>query len=128
MRRPTLLAATALFAVAWHGNDPAKGGAGSAASLSQTTPTAVPPAIAAPTAPPTAAAPVPLPEVKTAAAAAPGGHDFTADGKALLAVGACGDVPAPDGFDAKVLAAHCENIKKTQTDYLARWVAPARSF
>ncbi len=63
-----------------------------------------------------------------AGAAAPGGHDFTAAGKALLAVGACGNVPAPDGFDAKVLAAHCEIIKKTQTDYLTRWVKPARSF
>ena len=25
-------------------------------------------------------------------------HDFTPEGKALLAVGACGDTPAPEGF------------------------------
>ena len=58
----------------------------------------------------------------------PGGHDFTPEGKALLAVGACGDVLAPEGFDAKLLASHCEIIKPAQTNYLAKWVSPARSF
>jgi hypothetical protein len=59
---------------------------------------------------------------------AAGGHDFTADGKALLSVGACGDVAAPPGFDPKVLAAHCEVIKSAQNDYLTKWVKPARAF
>ena len=144
MRRPTLLAATALFAVACHGNDPAKGGAGSASSSPQTTPSAVTPAPTAPAgaatppaagsaapvadATPPAAAPPPTPPAPSGTVLAPGGHDFTADGKALLAVGACGDVAPPDGFDPKVLAAHCEIIKKAQADYLAQWVKPARSF
>jgi hypothetical protein len=56
------------------------------------------------------------------------GHDFTAEGKALLAVGACGDVAAPDGFPKDVLAEHCEVIKKAQADYLDQWVKPAREF
>ncbi|MEO7734744.1 MAG: hypothetical protein ABIY55_27565 [Kofleriaceae bacterium] len=146
MRRPILLAATALFAVACHGNDPAKGGAGSASSSPQTTPSAVTPAPAAAAAPaapagagsgsqvadvkppeakPATPPPVPAP---TGTVLAPGGHDFTPDGKALLAVGACGDIAPPEGFDPKVLAAHCEIIKKAQADYLAQWVKPARSF
>jgi hypothetical protein len=74
-----------------------------------------------------AAEPVPPP----VAPAPPGStavHDFTPDGKRLLAVGACGDLPAPDGFDPKLLATHCEIIKKAQADYLEQWVRPARSF
>jgi len=128
MRRPYLLAATALFAVACHGNDPAKGGAGSASSSPQTTPSAVAPPPATPPAPPAAPVTDKSPEPVPPPAAPAGGHDFTADGKALLAVGACGDVAPPDGFDPKVLAAHCEIIKKAQADYLARWVKPARHF
>jgi len=139
MLRPFLLAALAVLAVACHGNDPAKGGAGSASSAAQTTPSTV----ASGAAPDTAAGAkqpghVELTEVKppdvrpdtkgATAAPAPGGHDFTPDGKALLAVGACGDAPAPDGFDPKVLAEHCEVIKKAQADYLAQWVRPARNF
>jgi hypothetical protein len=89
------------------------------------------PAPAKPTAPaPSPAKPAPPGPAPTAASAelAPGGHDFTVEGKALLAVGACGDIPAPAGFDAQVLAAHCEIIKKAQADYLAQWVKPARGF
>jgi hypothetical protein len=154
MRRPILLAATALFAVACHGNDPANGGAGSASGSPQTTPSAATPSAATPSAVAPAPAapgsgsqvadvksPEPKPDVKSPeptpdatpprpsqTALAPGGHDFTADGKVLLAVGACGDVPPPPGFDRNVLAAHCEIIKKAQADYLAQWVKPARSF
>ena len=57
-----------------------------------------------------------------------GGHDFTPEAKALLAVGACGDGSAPASFDPKLLAGHCEVIKKAQDDYLAQWVRPAHSF
>jgi hypothetical protein len=132
MRRLILLTVTTWLSVACHGNDPAKGSAGSASSPPQTTPSAVAPAPTAPAGSAAQVSDVPSPEVKAdatpAAAPAPGGHDFTADGKALLAVGACGDVAAPEGFNAKVLAAHCAIIKKTQADYLARWVKPARSF
>jgi hypothetical protein len=138
MCRSLLLAALAVLAVACHGNDPAKGGAGSASSAAQTTPSTV----ASATGARPGAGHVELTEVRppdirpdSRGAAAqptppppPGGHDFTADGKALLAVGACGDVAPPEGFDPKVLAAHCDIIKRAQADYLAQWVGPAHRF
>jgi len=58
----------------------------------------------------------------------PEGHDFTPEALALLAVGACGDVAPPAGFDPKVLAEHCEVIKKTQTDYTDKWLKVATPF
>jgi hypothetical protein len=57
-----------------------------------------------------------------------GGHDFTAEGRALLAVGACGDGTAPPEISAAQLEAHCAVIRKTQDDYATKWVAPARAF
>lgn len=136
MLRPILLAASAVLAVACHGNDPATGGTGSSAS--QTTPSAVasvrtPAAAGAKQAGAVAdlKAPDIKPDTKGAPASAPpppGGHDFTPEAKALLAVGACGDVPPPAGFDPKVLATHCDIIKEAQAAYLAQWVRPARSF
>ena len=56
------------------------------------------------------------------------GHDFTPEARALLAVGACGDIAPPEGFPKDVLASHCEVIKKAQDDYVANWVKPAREF
>ncbi|MGE5184673.1 MAG: hypothetical protein ACM31C_21525 [Acidobacteriota bacterium] len=56
------------------------------------------------------------------------GHDFTAEARALLAVGACGDIAPPEGFPKELLAQHCEVIKKAQDDYVANWVKPAREF
>jgi hypothetical protein len=149
MRRIPLLAAIAVVGVACHGNDPAKRGTGSEPTSSQTTPSAVASGGAAASAakpagegarpqvtsvvgvPPTEIQPdTKAADANPAAAAppAPGGHDFTPDGKALLAVGACGDIPAPDTFDPGLLASHCEIIKKAQADYLQQWVSPARSF
>ena len=138
MLRNTLLAASAVLVVACLSNDPATGGAGSASTSARTTPSAVAPAAAAAgrRAGGDRLTEVDAPEVKpdTKGAAAPsvlpaaGGHDFTPDAKALLAVGACGDVPPPPGFDAKLLASHCEIVKKAQDDYLAQWVRPAHSF
>src|SRR5262245_21861897 len=55
-------------------------------------------------------------------------HDFTSEARALLSVGACGDVPPPAGFDLSLLASHCEVIKKAQADYLQQWVSPAKTF
>jgi hypothetical protein len=55
-------------------------------------------------------------------------HDFTAEAKALFAVGACGDLPPPEGFDAKILEKHCDKVKKAQDDYKEKWVKPAREF
>lgn len=116
----------ALLAVACHGNDPAKGGT----SSSQTTPSSVAPST------PAAArvADVPPAEIqpdklaRPADPPAPGGHDFTPQGKTLLAVGACGNTAPPEGFDAKLLATHCEIITRAQVDYLEQWVTPARRF
>ena len=145
MRRSSLLAATALAVVACHGNDPANGGAGLARTTPSTVlvvnspayqpetqavpgkPAAKPDAPVAPVKPAPAAPPA-KPIAPPPAAASGEGHDFTAEGKALLAVGACGDAPPPQGFDPKVLAAHCEIITRAQTDYLAQWVKPARAF
>jgi hypothetical protein len=117
----------AVAGVACHGNDPAKRGTVSEPSSSQATPAAATPAPSVRAVPPPevqpdnkaadprpAAAPTDSPAVQLP----PGGHDFTTDGKAMLAVGACGDVPAPEAFDAKLLASHCEVIKKAQADYL----------
>jgi hypothetical protein len=129
MHRPSLVAALTLVAVACHGNDPAKGSAGSASNSPQTTPSAVGPgANGAVAGRAKQAGDEPGSQVADDRAPAPGGHDFTPEAKVLLAVGACGDVPAPEGFDPKVLATHCEIIKQAQADYLAQWVKPARSF
>jgi hypothetical protein len=137
MRRLFLFAATALVGVACHGNDPAKGGPGTEPSSPQTTPSAVTPtgpggtAAAVTDVKPTQIQPDNKADAKPAPPAEPpppGGHDFTPDGKALLAVGACAEIPAPETFDAKVLTTHCDVIKKAQLDYLTKWVTPARSF
>jgi hypothetical protein len=139
MRRIPLLAAAALLAAACHGNEPVKGAADPASNPAPSAP-------AAPAATATGATGAAHPQVaevatpvvqpdshvadpKPSADPPPaGGHDFTPEGKALLAVGACGDVAQPDGFDPKVLAEHCEIIKKAQADYLSQWVKPARAF
>src|SRR5690349_11630815 len=97
-----LMAASGILAAGCHGNDPAKGSAGSASSASQTTPSAVAP-VGGKQPAGTQVAEVKPPDIKpdTQGAAAPsppppaGGHDFTPEAKALLAVGACGDLPPP---------------------------------
>jgi hypothetical protein len=119
MRRLSLLAAAAIAAVACHGSDPARDRTGLSSSVRTTE--------------------LPSPDLKPDSRSAdaksaptdpppPGGHDFTAEGKLLMAVGACGDVPGPEGFDPKLLASHCEVIKQAQTDYVAQWIKPAHSF
>lgn len=124
----------AVLVAACHGSDPAKAGAEPAPT---TTPSAMP-APAKPVPPPAPAGsgsgsapakvaddkPVPPPPPPVAA----GGHDFTVEGRALLAIGACGDIPPPDGFPKELLTAHCDVIKKAQADYLEQWVKPAREF
>jgi hypothetical protein len=77
------------------------------------------------TAMPDHASDVPAPPQTTIAA---GGHDFTAEGKALLAVGACGEGAAPDNVTAKALERHCGLIKKTQDAYITSWLSLARPF
>jgi len=56
------------------------------------------------------------------------GHDFTAAGKALLVVGACGDGPTPEGFAQATIDKHCGVVRKVQADYQKSWLAKARPF
>ena len=56
------------------------------------------------------------------------GHDFTAEAKTLLVVGACGEGTTPDGITADQVTKHCDDVKKAQTDYTDSWVKPAREF
>ncbi|MBV8762029.1 MAG: hypothetical protein JO257_32345 [Deltaproteobacteria bacterium] len=140
------LLSAAVLVAACHGNDPATGGTGPASSAPATTPSTV--ATPAP-----AAGSAAKPEVKPEApkvtdngetkvadsgnkpAAAPdakvppaGGHDFTAEGKAMYVVGACGEGASPADFPKDLLAKHCDVITKAQTDYTDSWVKPARAF
>jgi hypothetical protein len=57
-----------------------------------------------------------------------GGHDFTAEAKALLVVGACGEGALPDGITQDAVANHCDEVKKAQADYVDKWVKPASAF
>jgi hypothetical protein len=122
-----------------HGSDPAKGGAGSSTMPTGGSGSAQDPAPAAGTGSGSsmpqvratnlkAPEPAPAPAPPATDLPPPDGHDFTPEGTALLAVGACGDVAAPKGFDAALLANHCEIIKKAQSDYLSKWVKLAEPF
>jgi len=71
----------------------------------------------------------PTPPVATNDSAPPaGGHDFTAEAKALLAVGACGGGPLPDGVPAALVDKHCSVITKAQNDYAEGWMKQASAF
>jgi hypothetical protein len=123
IRRPMRSFLIAAFVVAACGGD-----------KTPTTPTAKPQ-------PPMTPAPVAVPAVATAAserpappdnsgAPAPGGHDFTAEGKALFIVGACGEGKSRQ---AEVVPAarrknHCDVVSKAQVEYGDRWVKKARAF
>ena len=129
-----LIVLTALVVASCHGKEPSTG-MGSATTTTPSTArlgSAAPPA--APTAarsgsgaadvattPPAAPAPAPPP-------LPPGGHDFTREAKALLAVGACGEGTIPDGITPDQLAVHCDDVKKAQGDYIDNWVKPASEF
>jgi hypothetical protein len=143
----------AVLIAACHGSDPAKGAATPANAATTTTPStaAAAPAPATPApapatpapapatpAPPTqvadngsagsAASPAPADDPPAAMPVADGGHDFTPEARALLAVGACGKAPAPAGFPDKLLTAHCAIIEEAQKAYVDKWVTPARAF
>jgi hypothetical protein len=64
------------------------------------------------------------------AAPSAGGHDFTAEGKALFIVGACGEGTSAeaDAVPAALRAKHCAFVTKTQAEYANRWVTKARAF
>src|SRR4051812_26310041 len=115
---------TAVLIAACHGSDPAKGGAGSASSAPTTTPSTMPaPATgsaavattgsgdtagSAKVAEPKPPAPADHPADHPVESLPLEGHDFTPEGRALFAVGACGDIPPPAGFPAKLLDKHCD--------------------
>lgn len=99
----------------------------------------MPPAPAAPAQPPvSASAPGPGAVVPAAAPAPqidkmappPVGHDFTAEGRALFIVGACGEGTSPeaDVVPAARRTRHCNVVSKAQTEYSDRWVTKARAF
>ena len=138
---------TAVLVAACHGSDPAKGGAGLASSAPTTTPSTmagpatgsaavasagsgdtVGSAQVADAKAPVPAKPADHPSDHPAESAPLEGHDFTPEGRALFAVGACGEIPPPAGFPTKLLDKHCDVIKKAQNDYLENWVKPASAF
>jgi hypothetical protein len=62
-----------------------------------------------------------------AAAADPAGHDFIAEARALLAVGACAEGPLP-AVNPEIVAAHCKAVRAAQAEYRASWIAAASTF
>jgi len=124
---------SALVVASCHGKEPATG----TGSATTTTPSM---ALSAGSAPAPAAAPAgsgsgavavapaPAPPPEPPPPPATGGHDFTSEAKALLAVGACGEGTVPDGITQEQIAAHCDDVKKAQADYVENWVKPASEF
>jgi hypothetical protein len=131
--RPLLIAA---FVVAACGSD--KTSTPSTPTTAPTTAAAapvVPPPVGAgsATTPPVAAgsgASTKQPMADRPGAPAMGGHDFTAEGKALFVVGACGEGTSPEAevVPAARRAKHCAVINKAQVEYGDRWVKKARAF
>jgi hypothetical protein len=56
------------------------------------------------------------------------GHDFIAEARALLVVGACAEGELPAQVKPALVAAHCKQVRAAQADYKASWVAKARTF
>ncbi len=55
-------------------------------------------------------------------------HDFIADAKALLVVGACAEGEPPPNIKPQTYAAHCKALKGSQDQYKKNWLAKARTF
>ena len=55
-------------------------------------------------------------------------HEFIADAKVLLVVGACADGTPPEKIKADVVEAHCKAVKKSQDEYKAGWMTEADAF
>ncbi|HUS31582.1 MAG TPA: hypothetical protein VMZ53_23915 [Kofleriaceae bacterium] len=79
---------------------------------------------------PVATTPEPVKQADPVADTAPpaGGHDFTPEGKALLAVGACGGGAVPEGIPQTLVDKHCSVITKAQDDYANGWLKKASPF
>ena len=67
-----------------------------------------------------------LATASTASADAP--HEFIADAKVLLVVGACADGTPPDSIKPAIVEAHCKILKKSQDEYKAGWMTEADAF
>ncbi|MBC7975133.1 MAG: hypothetical protein H7138_09125 [Myxococcales bacterium] len=61
------------------------------------------------------------------ARAAERGHEFIAEARTLLVVGACAEGAPPEG-KAAIVAAHCKKVQAAQADYRKSWIAVARTF
>jgi len=62
------------------------------------------------------------------ASAETAGHDFIADARALLVVGACAEGELPANVKPAVVAAHCKKVRAAQAAYKASWLVRAREF
>jgi hypothetical protein len=58
----------------------------------------------------------------------PAAHDFIADAKALLVVGACAEGPVPSQLKESIVVAHCKKVRAAQDDYKKGWLTGARAF
>jgi hypothetical protein len=65
-----------------------------------------------------------------AAAATPGGHDFTPEVKTLARVAACLDStsPVPAGYDKAVVDAHCQKVQAAVAVWRKKWLDKAVPF
>lgn len=64
----------------------------------------------------------------TRAAWADAPHEFIADAKALLVVGACADGAPPATIKPEIVEAHCKVVKKAQDEYKSTWMVAADAF
>ena len=65
----------------------------------------------------------------TSAVAGPAApHEFLADAKALLVVGACADGAPPASVKPETVATHCKTVRATQDDYKKSWLKDASAF
>jgi hypothetical protein len=55
-------------------------------------------------------------------------HEFIAEAKALLVVGACADGTPPATIKPAIVDAHCKILKKSQDEYKAGWMSDADAF
>ncbi len=55
-------------------------------------------------------------------------HDFIADARTLLVVGACAEGELPAHVTPAVVAAHCTKVRAAQAAYKASWLVRARAF
>jgi hypothetical protein len=66
---------------------------------------------------------------RAARADAAAGRDFASDAKLFYRVVACADDgPVPAGFDAKIVDAHCKEMRERLTKFETKYLSPASAF